>query len=69
MRIGIVGCGNISGIYLENLLRTAGVEVVACADLEAERAREKAARYGIPVACDVEELLGSPDVDLVLNLT
>ena len=69
MRIGIVGCGNISGIYLENLLRTAGVEVVACADLEAERAREKATRYGIPVACDVEELLGSPDVDLVLNLT
>jgi predicted dehydrogenase len=69
MRIGIVGCGNISGIYLENLLRFAGVEVVACADLDVERAREKAARYGIPVACGVEELLADPDVDLVLNLT
>ena len=69
MRIGIVGCGNISGIYLENLLRCAGVEVVACADLDAERAREKAARYGIPVACYVEELLDNPDVELVLNLT
>ena len=69
MRIGIVGCGNTSGIYLENLLRTAGVEVVACADLEAERAREKAARYGIPAACSVEGLLNNPDVELVLNLT
>lgn len=69
MKIGIVGCGNISGIYLENLLRFAGVEVVACADLDVGRAREKADRYGIPVACGVEELLDNPDVDLVLNLT
>ena len=66
MKIGIAGCGNISGVYLENLRRFAGMEVVACADLDLERAREKAARYGVPVACSVEELLDDPAVDLIL---
>lgn len=69
MKIGIAGCGNISGVYLENLRRFAGMEVVACADLDLERARKKAARYGVPVACSVEELLDDPAVDLILNLT
>jgi len=38
--IGIVGCGAISGIYLENLTRRfREARVVACADLVAERAK------------------------------
>jgi predicted dehydrogenase len=67
--IGVIGCGTISGIYLENLSAAEGVEVVACADLFEERARERAAGYGVPKACGVEELLSDPEVEIVLNLT
>ena len=39
MNIGIVGCGNISGIYFKNLTELfQNVTVFACADLEREKA-------------------------------
>lgn len=68
--IGIIGCGAISGIYLENLTRRfRNARVVACADLVAERATAAAAKYGVAKACAVEELLRDPAVQIVLNLT
>ncbi len=67
--IGVVGCGNISDIYLTNLTTAPGVTVVACADLVLERAQTQAATYGVPRACMVDELLADPDIELVLNLT
>ncbi|MGV3615822.1 MAG: Gfo/Idh/MocA family protein [Fimbriimonas sp.] len=69
LRVGIVGVGNISGIYFTNLARYASTEVVACADLDQERAQSVAAKYEIPRALTPEELITDPDVDLVLNLT
>ncbi len=68
-RIGVVGCGNISGIYLKNGNTFKSTEMAACADLDMERARARAAEYGIPHACSVEELLADPGIDIVLNLT
>ncbi|KAA0212778.1 MAG: gfo/Idh/MocA family oxidoreductase [Leptolyngbya sp. PLA3] len=68
MNIGIIGCGAISGIYLENLSKSARVRVTAVADLDLSRAKAAAARYGAR-AVSVDELLGADDVDLVLNLT
>ena len=67
--VGVVGCGNISDIYLKNLTARPSVTVVACADLLLERAKAKAAAHGVPRACTVDELLADPDVELVLNLT
>ncbi|MDH2327103.1 Gfo/Idh/MocA family oxidoreductase [Cereibacter sp. SYSU M97828] len=67
MRIGVVGCGSISGIYLANARMFRGIEMVACADQRPEAAEAVAARHGIR-AMGVEDLLAS-DVDLVLNLT
>lgn len=69
MKIGIIGCGNISGIYMHNLRSYEGVEVVACADLDRERAVAKAAEYGIAKGCSTEELLADPEIELVVNLT
>ena len=44
MKVGGVGCGNISGIYLTNLAKKfENVEVTAVADLVPERAQAKAA--------------------------
>ncbi len=69
LRIGIVGCGNISGIYLKNLTSYPDTRVVACADLDLDRAKAAADQYGVPKACTTEELLNDPDIELVLNLT
>ncbi len=67
--VGVIGCGNISGIYLQTARRLEILDVVACADLDLERARARAAEYDVPRACTVEELLADPAVDLVINLT
>jgi len=67
--VGIVGCGNISGIYLEAGKKWDILNIVACADIDLPRAQAQAAKYGIPKACAVEELLADPGVDIVINLT
>jgi predicted dehydrogenase len=70
MKIGVVGCGNISGIYLENLhQRFDAVDVHAVADLDEKRAASRAAEYGIPNVLSVDQLLSDPDIEIVLVLT
>ncbi len=69
VKLGVIGCGKISSIYLENCLKFDNLEVLACADLDLERARTRAAEYAIPKAYTVEELLRDPEIELVLNLT
>jgi predicted dehydrogenase len=67
--VGIVGCGNISGIYMEAGNKWDILNIVACADIDLPRAAAQAAKYGIPKACSVEELLADPSIDIVINLT
>ena len=69
LRIGIIGVGNISGIYLKNLGLFKSTELVAVADLDLDRARTVAANAGGLQAMTPDELLTSPDVELVVNLT
>ena len=67
--IGIIGAGVISDTYLENLASFADTTVVAIGDLRPEAARAKATEHGVPVAGDVDAVLGHPDVEIVVNLT
>jgi predicted dehydrogenase len=69
IRMGVIGCGAISGAYLNMAKSFPVVEVAACADLEVDRARAKAEEFGVPRACSVEELLADESIGLVLNLT
>jgi predicted dehydrogenase len=69
LRIGIVGVGSISGIYLKNLGIYKSTEIVAVADIDLERAKKVVSENGSIPAMSPEELLASPNVDLVLNLT
>jgi predicted dehydrogenase len=71
VKVGVIGCGQISGIYLQNCTQTFNqiLEVVACADLVPELARKRAEEFGVPRACTVEELLADPEIEAVLNLT
>jgi len=69
LRVGIVGLGNISGIYFKNLTEYPETTIVAVADLDAARAEAAAEKHGIPNALSTDALIAHPDVDLVLNLT
>jgi predicted dehydrogenase len=68
-KIGIIGCGNISGIYLEMAQSFDILETAACADLDVARAVAQAEKYGVPRAGAVDELLADPEIDIVVNLT
>jgi predicted dehydrogenase len=68
MKIGIIGCGNISGAYFGGAQKTDILEVKSCADLKMEAARNAAERYGCH-AVSVDELLADPEIELVVNLT
>lgn len=70
VNVGVIGCGQISGIYLHNCTRLFDIlDVVAVADLVPELARARAEEYHIPHVCTVEELLAHPDVEIILDLT
>ena len=83
MNVGIIGCGAISGIYIQNCYRLSNLRLVALAGRDLSKAAAKReeikAKYGgewklpgepaLPVACSVPELLANPEIDAVLNLT
>jgi predicted dehydrogenase len=69
IRVGLVGCGAISGAYLSAAPSFPVMKIVACADLVREAAERKASEFGVPRVCSVDELLADPAVDVVLNLT
>ncbi|WP_062017395.1 Gfo/Idh/MocA family protein [Aureimonas sp. AU4] len=67
-RIGLVGCGVISDIYLTNAALFRDIRFTAVADARPEAAEARAKTYGLK-ALTLDELYESPDVDIVLNLT
>lgn len=70
IRVGVIGIGDISDVYLNNLKKYDAVEVVACASRGLEKAQRKAAQHGIPKAyASGAEVIADPEVDLILNLT
>src|SRR5690554_5037844 len=69
VNVGLIGCGNISKAYLNNCTKYSNLQVLACADLDVARAQERAAEYGIPIACTPAELLANKDIEIVINLT
>lgn len=66
--VAIVGCGNISTIYMLNIPKFNGVRLVACADLRPEVAKAQADKFGIEAAA-IDDLLKRDDVDIIVNLT
>lgn len=68
-KIGIVGCGNISGAYCKAGKTFRNLDLAACADLDPARAKAKAEEFQIPKACSVQDLLADPEIEIVVNLT
>ena len=66
--VGLVGCGNISDIYLGNLARCRGLAVRGVADMRPDVAAAQGTKYGVP-AMPADALLARDDIDIVINLT
>ena len=67
--VGLVGAGNISDEYLRSLTSYPDLAVVGIADLDLDRARAQAEKYGVGFAGPTEALLARDDVDLIVNIT
>jgi predicted dehydrogenase len=67
--IGIIGAGMISEQYLTNLTVYPDITVHVIGDLDVERAKAQAAKWGVALGGDVDAVLAHPDVDIVINLT
>lgn len=66
LKVGVIGAGSISGSHLHGYSVHPEVELAAIADLNGERAREKAEAYGIPHVYDnYKDLLANPEIDAV----
>ena len=68
MKVGIIGCGNISTSYLSRAPLFRGVDMIAVADLNPEAARARAGEFGLR-ALSVPEMLSDGEVELIVNLT
>lgn len=69
VRTGVIGCGAISDIYLQNMInRFSTLDVVACSARHRENAEKKAAQYGIR-AMDTAEMLADPEIEMIVVLT
>ena len=70
VKVGIIGCGNISPFYLDHMIQDFEIlEVVACADIIPERATAKETEYPGVKAMTNDEIFNDPDIDIVVNLT
>ncbi len=68
-KVGVIGCGAISGAYFNTNKTFNFFDIVACADLDLDRARARAEEFDIPKACLVDELFADPEIGFVINLT
>jgi predicted dehydrogenase len=67
--VGFVGTGMISNTYLDNLTKFPDIKVVILGDLDQDRARTQAEKYGVAQWGSTEDVLSHAEVEVVVNLT
>ncbi len=68
-KIGVIGCGNISSIYMQSPQTFEILDIVACSDLIMERTHGQAKKFNIPQSGTNAELLSDPEIEIVVNIT
>ena len=68
MKVGIIGCGNISETYFNCQKIFNNFEIIACADLNNEFAIKSAEQFNVK-ALSVDDILSNKEIDLIINLT
>lgn len=65
----MIGCGKISDLYLRTAQKFPILDITACADLNRQAAADRGREFRIRKILTTEQLLGDPEIDIVLNLT
>lgn len=68
LRVGVIGCGNISTAYFSLAPLFKGLKITACADVNMAPATAQGEKFGLK-ALSVDDLLADKDIDAVVNLT
>jgi predicted dehydrogenase len=70
IKIGVIGCGSVSGQYLPHLDKCPFADVVSACDIKPERAKQRAERFKIPNQYpNIDAMLAGAAFDLLVNLT
>ena len=69
MRIGLIGTGRISDVYLRNCAGFGGLDIVSCGSLNMDESRAKAAEFNVPRVAEPDQIIADPEIDIILNLT
>jgi len=70
IRIGIIGCGSVSGVYLPHLTECPYAEVVSTCDIIFDRAKKRAEEFKVPNSYPhIDQMLAGAPFDLLVNTT
>ena len=70
IRVGVIGCGSVSGRYLPHLTASPYAEVVSVCDIVPERAGARAKEFGVANQYPhIDQMLRGAPFDLLVNLT
>ena len=70
VRVGVIGCGNVSHTYLSHLSKSPHVALVSTCDILPGRAKAQAEEFSIPNHYpNIEEMLAGSPFELLVNLT
>ena len=70
VRVGVIGCGSVSHVYLPHLSKCPHVELASACDIIPERAKAQAKRFEIPNHYPhIDKMLAGAAFDLLVNRT
>jgi predicted dehydrogenase len=70
IKVAVIGCGSVSGVYLPHLSKSPYVELVSVCDIKYDRAQKRAKEFNVPNSFPhIDKLMAGPHFDLMLTLT
>jgi predicted dehydrogenase len=70
IKVGLIGCGSVSNMYLPHLTKSPYVEVVSLCDIIPERAQKQAEKYKVKHHYPhIDQMLSGVPFDLLVNTT
>jgi len=70
IRVGVIGCGSVSNMYLPHLSRSPFVELVSLCDIKPERADAQGQQFNVAHRYPhIDQMLAGVPFDLLVNLT
>jgi predicted dehydrogenase len=69
LRVAVIGCGNISGAYGTTMSAYPSVRIAGATDVDSVLSADFVGRFGGVAYPSLDDVLGDPDVDAIVNLT